>query len=170
LGRAPIEGILPPGHHRIVVRAPGVADETRTVDVAAGQRLAIEFNFNAASRAATGLNVKPAESNAKPAQSNDDSDNRDGGTTDQQARRYRTKDDYDHARDAAYHRFDAEWDARKNALKRAKDYYDYQADHSDGAAKERWKRKKDQADRQLDQLDDQKDAAKKALKHQWNDD
>jgi serine/threonine protein kinase len=164
LGRAPIEGILPPGQHRIIVRVPGAADETRTVDVAAGQRLAMEINFNAASRAAAGLNAKPAESN-------DDSDNTDEGTTDQhQARRYRTKDDYDHARDAAYDRFDAEWEARKNALKRAKDYYDYQADHSDGAAKEHWKQKKDEADRQLDQLDDQKDAAKKALKHQWNDD
>jgi serine/threonine protein kinase len=164
LGRAPIEGIMPPGQHRIVVRAPGAADETRTVDVAPGQRLAMEINFNAASRAAAGLNPKPAESN-------DASGNTDEGTMDQrQAPRYRTKDDYDHARDAAYDRFDSDWEARKNALKRAKDYYDYQADHSDGAAKERWKRKKDEADRQLDQLDDQKDAAKKTLKHQWNDD
>jgi hypothetical protein len=82
---------------------------------------------------------------------------------------YRTKDDYEHAKDAAFKRFDAEWDARKKALERAKDYYDYQADHSNGAAKDQWKAKKEQTDRQMDELDDQKDAAKDVLKKKWND-
>jgi hypothetical protein len=82
---------------------------------------------------------------------------------------YRTKEEYERAKDAAYDRFDAEWEARKNALKREKDYYDDQADQSDGATKERWKAKKDEDERRLDQLDDQKDAAKQALKRQWND-
>jgi len=163
LGTAPIEGILPPGQHKIVVRAPGAADETRTVDVASGQRVPLEINFNIASRTGADLNAKPAVSNRVS--------DADEATTDQHStRRYRTKEDFEHARDAAYDRFDAEWEARKNALNRAKDYYDYQADHSDGAAKDRWKRKKDEADHQMDELDDQKDAAKKALKRQWNDD
>jgi serine/threonine protein kinase len=163
LGTAPIEGIFPPGQHKIVVRAPGVPDVTRTVEIGSGQRAALEINFNIASRAGANLDAKLDDTNR-------DSDT-DEATADQHSpRRYRTKEDFEHARDAAYDRFDAEWEARKNALKRAKDYYDYQADHSDGAVKDRWKRKKDEADHQLDELDDQKDAAKKTLKRQWNDD
>lgn len=163
LGTAPIEGILPPGQHKIVVRARGAPDETRTANVVAGQRLAMEINFKIASRTGTDLSARPARS---PVNSDVG-----GATSDERSpRRYRSKDDFEHARDAAYDRFDAEWEARKDAIKRAKDYYDYQADHSDGDAKDRWQRKKDDADHQLDQLDDQKDAAKKALKHQWNDD
>jgi len=163
LGTAPLEGIFPPGQHKVVVRARGVPDETRTVDIASGQRVALEINFNIASRAGADLNAKPDDSNR-------DSDTNEATTDQHSPRRYRTKEDFEQARDAAYDRFDAEWEARKNALKRAKDYYDYQADHSDGAAKDRWKRKKDEVDHQLDELDDRKDAAKKALKHQWNDD
>ena len=162
LGTPPIEGILPPGQHKIVVRAPGAPDETRTVNLASGQRVALDINFNIASR--TGANLS-----AKPADSNRDSDADESATDQHPTPRYRTKEDFERARDAAYDRFNAEWDARKDALKRAKDYYDYQADHSDGATKDRWKRKKDEVDHQLDELDDQKDAAKKALKHQWND-
>jgi serine/threonine protein kinase len=178
LGTVPIEGILPPGQHKIVVRAHGAPDETRTANVVAGQRVVMEVSFKIASRAGTDLSARPARSpvnsgtdlSARPARSPVNSDT-DGATPDERlSRRYRSKDDFEHARDAAYDRFDAEWDARKDALKRAKDYYDYQADHSDGDAKDRWQRKKDEADHQLDQLDDQKDAAKKALKHQWNDD
>jgi serine/threonine protein kinase len=164
LGQVPIEGILPPGQHKIVVRAPGVPDQTRTIALAAGQKMSLQVNFNAVSRAAAGL-VERAQPVAKH------TDNAEEPTPQRQSpQRYRTKNDFEHARDAAYDRFDAEWDAKKDALKRAEDYYDYQADHSDGADKERWKRKKDEVDHQLDELDDQKDAAKKALKHQWNDD
>ena len=83
---------------------------------------------------------------------------------------YRSKEDYEHARDQAYDRFDAEWNARKNSMKQEKEYYEYQIDHSSGAAKERWKAKKEDVNRRLDGLDDQKDAAKGALKRRWNDD
>jgi serine/threonine protein kinase len=164
LGKVPLEGILPPGQHKIILRAPGVPDQTRVIDLAAGQEISVEVNFNAFSRAAEGLVER-----AKPVVKQTDSEEQ---PTEQRPtpQRYRTKEEFEHARDAAYDRFDAEWDAKKEALKRAKDYYDYQADHSDGAEKERWKRKKDEVDHQMDELDDQKDAAKKALKHQWNDD
>ena len=164
LGKLPIEGIFPPGQHQIVVRAHGVPDQTRVAEVAAGQRVAMEIDFNATSRTAASMNRKTD-------QSENDSE------VDQTARPsrvsetpiYRTKEDYEHAKDAAFDRFDAQWEARKNALKREKDYYDNQIDHSEGAAKDRWKRKKEDADRRLDQLDDQKDAAKQNLKRQWND-
>jgi serine/threonine protein kinase len=165
LGKLPIEGIFPPGQHQIVVRASGFPDETRVADVAAGQRLRMEIDFNVASRAAATMTQKPDESD-------DDSD------VDQAAKQghqrtapvYRSKEDYERAKDAAYDRFDAQWEARKNALKREKDYCDNQIDQSKGPAKDRWKRKKEDVERRLDQLDDQKDAAKQVLKRQWNDD
>ena len=169
LGKLPIEGIFPPGQHQIVVRAVGAPDQVRMADVAAGQRVTMEVNFNTASRAAIGM--------TKKAQSSDDSADVDQAPRQvhQRAARseqtpvYRTKEDYDRAKDAAYDRFDAQWEARKNGLKREKDYYDNQIDHSEGAAKERWKKKKEDVNRRLDQLDDQKDAAKQNLKRQWND-
>ena len=165
LGKLPIEGIFPPGQHQIVVRAPGAPDQTRVVEIAAGQRLAMEIDFNFASRAAASMTQKSDQSADET-----DLDQPPNQARQRQTPVYRSKEDYERARDAAYDRFDAQWEARKNALKREKDYYDNQMDHSDGAAKERWKKKKEDVERRLDQLDDQKDAAKKALKRQWNDD
>ncbi len=168
LGKLPIEGILPPGEHQVVFRAPGVADQTRVADIKPGQRSVMQVNFATVGEAAATLNASQAESKQSDAQVTPPQNHpRIPRTAEKPV--YRTKEDYERAKDAAYDRFDAEWEARKNALKREKDYYDNQADHSEGAAKEKWKMKKDEVDRRLDQLDDQKDAAKKALKRQWND-
>ncbi|MBV8532379.1 MAG: protein kinase [Verrucomicrobia bacterium] len=168
LGKLPIEGILPPGQHQVVVRAPGVPDQMRTADIKVGERSVMQVNFNSVGSTAAALASKRAEPERSAAQSMP-GPSRPRTPRPQEKPTYRTKEDYERAKDAAYDRFDAEWEARKNALKREKDYYDYQADHSEGAAKEKWKMKKDEADRRLDQLDDQKDAAKEALKRQWND-
>jgi hypothetical protein len=169
LGKLPIEGIFPPGQYQMVIRAPGVPDQTRVAEVVAGQRVAMEINFHVASRAAATMTQKSGQSDEES----------DGDQTTRQVRQrtgrseqiptYRTKEDHDRAKDAAFDRFDAQWEARKNALNREKDYDDYQIDHSEGATKERWKKKKDDVNRRLDQLDDQKDAAKQVLKRQWND-
>jgi serine/threonine protein kinase len=169
LGKLPIEGIFPPGQHQIVVRAPGAPDQTRIADVAPGQRVAMEIDFSAASRAAAGMTPRPRRSEDDSALDQTARQGRQRTARPDQTPAYRTKEDYDRAKDAAYNRFDAQWDARKNALKREKDYYDDQIDHSEGAAKERWKKKKEDVERRMDQLDDQKDAAKQVLKRQWND-
>ncbi|MBV8641809.1 MAG: protein kinase [Verrucomicrobia bacterium] len=168
LGKLPIEGILPPGQHQVVVRAPGAPDQTRVADIKVGERSVMQVNFNSVGSTAAALAPKQVEPERSAAQSTP-AQSRARTPRPQEKPTYRTKDEYDHAKDAAYDRFDADWEARKNALKREKDYYDYQADHSEGATKEKWKTKKDEADRRLDQLDDQKDAAKQALKRQWND-
>jgi hypothetical protein len=162
LGKLPIEGIFPPGQHRIVVRAPGVPDQTRVADVQTGQRVAMEIDFNGASKVAAGLSQKANQLETESDQTTKPSRERTGPV-------YRSKEDYERAKDAAYDRFDAQWEARKNALKREKDYDDDQMDHSEGVTKERWKKRKAEVERRLDQLDDQKDAAKQSLKRQWND-
>jgi hypothetical protein len=164
LGKLPIEGIFPPGQHQIVVRAAGAPDQTRVADIAAGQRVAMEFDFKVASRSAAAMTQKRGQSEDGSA-ANEPAKQ----VHQRQASTYRTKEEYERAKDAAYDRFDAQWEARKNALKREEDYCDNQIDHSDGAAEERWKRRKEDVERRLDQLDDQKDAAKEILKRQWND-
>jgi len=82
---------------------------------------------------------------------------------------YRSKQDWEHARDEAYRKFDAQWDAKKNAMKQQKKYIDYWVDHSSGEVKEQWKYKKSVLEDRINRLDDEKDAAKQQLKRQWND-
>jgi hypothetical protein len=103
----------------------------------AGQRISIEVDFSVASRAAAAMTPKPKESDDE---SDVDQTPRPGRQ--RTAPTYRSKEDFERAKDAAYDRFDAQWEARKNALKRQKDYYDDQMDHSNGPMKDRWKRKK----------------------------
>jgi hypothetical protein len=82
---------------------------------------------------------------------------------------YRTKQDWEHARDEAYRKFDAPWDAKKSAMKEQKKYVDYWVDHSSGEVKEQWKYKKSVLEDRMNRLDGEKDAAKEQLKRQWND-
>jgi serine/threonine protein kinase len=82
---------------------------------------------------------------------------------------YRTKQDWEHARDEAYRKLDAQWDAKKNAMKQQRKYIDYWVDHSSGEVKEQWKYKKSVLEDRMNRLDDEKDAAKQQLKRQWND-
>jgi hypothetical protein len=165
LGKLPIEGIIPPGEHQVVFKASGFSDQTREADIKVGQRIVMQVNFAPVEGVATALSPGQTESKRSASLVAEGQDR----SRAPQRPVYRTKEDYERAKEAAYARFDAQWEARKNALKREKDYDDNQADQSDGATKERWKKKKEEANRRLDQLDDQKDAAKDALKRQWND-
>jgi hypothetical protein len=82
---------------------------------------------------------------------------------------YRTKEDRDRAKDEAYRNFDAQWDAKKNAMKQEKKYIDYWIDHSSGEVREQWKYKKKVLEYRMNHLDEEKDAAKKALNRKWNE-
>ncbi|HEY4782132.1 MAG TPA: hypothetical protein VIH54_09970, partial [Chthoniobacterales bacterium] len=83
---------------------------------------------------------------------------------------YRTKQQWEHAKDEAYSKFDSDWDARKNAMKQEKKYIEYWIDRSSGSTKDQWKAKKKVLEDKMDQLDDQKDRAKDSLKRKWGDD
>jgi serine/threonine protein kinase len=168
LGKLPVDAILPPGQHQIVVRSEGLPDQSKTIDVRTGQKISMQVSFSTTSGVAATLSQRPENSDEESVQPTPKPARPKPARTEQPTV-YRTKEDYDRAKDAAYNRFDAEWDARKNALKRQRDYYDYQIDHSEGATKERWKAKKDEVEHRLDQLDDEKDRAKSALKRQWHD-
>jgi serine/threonine protein kinase len=77
---------------------------------------------------------------------------------------YRTKED----RDQAYRKLDAQWDAKRNAMKQERKYIDYWIDHSSGEVKEQWKYKKQVLEDRMNRLDEEKDAAKKQLGRQMN--
>jgi serine/threonine protein kinase len=81
---------------------------------------------------------------------------------------YRTKEDRDRSRDEAYRKLDAQWDAKRNAMKQQRKYIDYWIDHSSGEVKEQWKYKKQVLDDRMNHLDEERDAAKKQLGRQWN--
>jgi PEGA domain-containing protein len=49
-GKAPILGILPPGRHPVIVRAPGYQDQTQVVDVQTGKRISLAFRFRPSMR------------------------------------------------------------------------------------------------------------------------
>ena len=51
-GKAPILGILPPGRHPVIVRAPGYQDQTQVVDVQTGKRISLAFRFSRSMRLA----------------------------------------------------------------------------------------------------------------------
>jgi serine/threonine protein kinase len=168
LGKLPIEAILPPGQHQIVIRSAGLPGQSKTVDIRAGQKVSMQASFGTTSGVAATLSQRPENSDEETAKPTP-KPARPKPPRAEQTTTYRTKEDYERARDAAYRRFDGEWEARKNALKRQRDYYDYQIDHSEGAVKEKWEAKKDEIERRLDELDNQKDKAKSVLKRQWND-
>lgn len=81
---------------------------------------------------------------------------------------YRTKEDRDRAKDEAYRKLDAQWDAKRNAMKQERKYIDYWIDHSSGEVKEQWKYKKQVLEDRMNRLDEERDAAKKQLGRQWN--
>jgi hypothetical protein len=45
LGHPPIEGILPPGKHQVIVKVDGSSDQVRTVDVQVNHRQVMQFEF-----------------------------------------------------------------------------------------------------------------------------
>jgi serine/threonine protein kinase len=201
LGRAPIEGILPPGKHQVVVKAPGSPDQARTAEVQANHRQVMQFAFgggsvteanpaNATSVATVqttppGPNASPTaigtskptntvfHGNALPTVQSTPSPSPSAKISRPRVSAtpvYRTKEQWEQAKEEAYRKFDSDWDARKNAMKQEKKYIEYWIDHSSGSTKDKWEAKKKVIEDKLDQLDDQKDRAKDSLKRKWGDD
>ncbi len=81
----------------------------------------------------------------------------------------RSREESARTKEEAYRKFDAQWDAKKNAMQQEKKYMDYQVDHSSGGAKEEWKYKRKVLEDRLGRLNSDRDAAKQQLKRQWNE-
>ena len=63
-GKAPILGILPPGRHPVIVRAPGYQDQAQVVDVQTGKRISLAFRFSRSMRLARSSPASAGPSNA----------------------------------------------------------------------------------------------------------
>jgi serine/threonine protein kinase len=200
LGRAPIEGILPPGKYQVVVKASGSPDQARTAEVQANHRQVMQFTFGGgvteanqanATNVATVQTTPPQPSpsptaigiskptntvfhgNTFPTVQSTPSPSPSAAISRPRVSAtpvYRTKEQWEQAKDEAYRKFDSDWDARKNAMKQEKKYIEYWIDHSSGSTKDQWKAKKKVLEDKMDQLDDQKDRAKDSLKRKWGDD
>ena len=200
LGHAPIEGILPPGKHQVVVKASGSPDQARTAEIQANHRQVMQFTFGggasdpnqanatnvptmqttppqpAASPTAIGVS-KPTNTvfhgNTMPTVQSTPSPSPSAVISRPRVSAtpvYRTKEQWEQAKKEAYSKFDSDWDARKNAMKQEKKYIEYWIDHSSGSTKDQWKSKKNVLEDKMDQLDEQKDRAKDSLKRKWGDD
>jgi serine/threonine protein kinase len=199
LGHAPIEGILPPGKHQVVVKVNGFSDQARTADVLLNHRQVMKFVFgdgvpdpnraspvdknNAATQktpAQPGASPTPVKG-AKPTNSifhgNSSPTNAVTPNPSPASSRprqsatpvFRTREEWEQAKKEAFRKFDSDWDARKDALKEQKKSIEYQIDHSSGPARDQWKSKKELVEDRMDQLDEQRDHAKDDLKRKWND-
>jgi len=76
LGHAPIEGILPPGKHQVVVRVAGSPEQARTAEIQANHRQVMQFTFgggvseanqsSAVNQIAPTVQTTPSQPNASP--------------------------------------------------------------------------------------------------------
>ena len=78
-----------------------------------------------------------------------------------------TRKNYSQAKREALRQFDAQWNAKRDDLKRQKDWLSYQINHSTGTAQEKLKAQMEQVKGQIDQFDGQRRSARKVLRQSW---
>jgi len=78
-----------------------------------------------------------------------------------------TRKDYSRAKRDALRQFDAQWNAKRDDLKRQRDWLSYQINHSTGTDQEKFKVQMEQLKGQIDQFDGQRRSASKALRQSW---
>jgi len=84
--------------------------------------------------------------------------------------RSRDRESLHRDRDAAFDRFDAEWDAKEKFMERQIDKLEGRIDHADGPRKAELALELQGFKRAREELDIRRDAAKDQLKRQWEDD
>jgi hypothetical protein len=78
-------------------------------------------------------------------------------------------DSYKRRRDAAFDRFDDEWDAKEKVLEREIDALDDQKDQAEGWRKDQLRLELQRMEQVKDDFEIRRDAAKETLKRQWGD-
>jgi serine/threonine protein kinase len=79
-----------------------------------------------------------------------------------------TRESYDRAKKGAFRQFDAQWNAKRDDLKRRRDWLSYQIGHSTGPAQEKLKEQMEQVKGQIHQFDGQRRNAREVLKQSWD--
>jgi hypothetical protein len=78
-----------------------------------------------------------------------------------------TRKNYSQAKREALQQFDAQWNAKRDDLKRQRDWLSYQINHSTGTAQEKLKVQMEQVESQIDQFDAQRRSARQVLRQSW---
>jgi hypothetical protein len=71
------------------------------------------------------------------------------------------------AKKEAFRQFDAQWNAKRDDLKRRRDWLRYQIGHSTGAAPKKLKAEMEQVKGQIEQFDGQRRNAREVLRQSW---
>jgi serine/threonine protein kinase len=197
IGKAPVEQALSPGQQDVLVKVPGLPDQTQRTEIQNGQRMVLWFSFVAAAEAAS----SPANAVASPEstplpspnqnvvspeheQQNDGQNEhktkhqreKQSEVTDKRRQQRKTERSslippgktYDQAKQDAFSRFDSQWDAKKVGLKVRRDYLDSEVQHSSGPTQQKWQRQLDQVKQQLAEYNSQRHNARDALERIWN--
>jgi hypothetical protein len=78
-----------------------------------------------------------------------------------------TRKNYSQAKREALQQFDAQWNAKRDDLKRQRDWLSYQINRSTGTAQEKFKVQMEQVESQIDQFDAQRRSARQVLRQSW---
>jgi PEGA domain-containing protein/protein tyrosine kinase len=80
---------------------------------------------------------------------------------------FRTKEEYEKARDDAFRQFNGEWDTQKRELEKSKTYSEYWATRTTGAERDQWVADNQRTQQSLSDFENQRNAAREALKKKW---
>jgi hypothetical protein len=80
---------------------------------------------------------------------------------------FRTKEEYEKARDDAFRQFNTNWDTQKRELVKSKAYSEYWAARTTGAERDQWVADNQRTQQSLNQFENQRNAAREALKKKW---
>jgi hypothetical protein len=80
---------------------------------------------------------------------------------------FRTKEEYEKARDDAFRQFNTNWDTQKRELEKSKAYSEYWAARTTGAERDQWVADNQRTQQSLNQFENQRNAAREALKKKW---
>lgn len=80
---------------------------------------------------------------------------------------FRTKEEYEKARDDAFRQFNGQWDTQKRELEKSKAYSEYWATHTAGPERDQWVADNQRTQQSLNDFENQRNAAREALKKKW---
>jgi len=80
---------------------------------------------------------------------------------------FRTKEEYEKARDDAFRQFNGQWDTQKRELEKSKAYSEFWAARTTGAERDQWVADNQRTQQSLNDFENQRNAAREALKKKW---
>jgi PEGA domain len=80
---------------------------------------------------------------------------------------FRTKEEYEKARDGAFRQFNGQWDTQKRELEKSKAYSEFWAARTTGAERDQWIVDNQRTQQRLNDFESRRNVAREALKKKW---